>query len=106
MTQNICLFPCYSLRHPLPFFSSRSSHSSSPCRTAVLGQLLLSQANGRFLLLFCAKLWVGVAHIKTQTKKKKKKKVLKLKQNLSTFGEGEMVFWENAIAVYSICASI
>lgn len=49
---------------------------------------------------------MGVAHIKTQTKKKKKKKVLKLKQNLSTFGEGEMVFWENAIAVYSICASI
>lgn len=38
--------------------------------------------------------------------KKKKKKVLKPKQSLSTFGEGGMVFWENAVAVYSICAGI
>lgn len=58
----------------------------------------------RFLLLFYAKLSVGVAH--NEPRKKKKKKVLKPKQSLSTFGEGGMVFWENAVAVYSICAGI
>lgn len=37
----------------------------------------------------------------------KKKEVLKPNhQSLSTFGEGGTVFWENAVAVYSICAGI
>lgn len=111
MTGHICLSPCYSLLHSLPFFSSRSSYSNSPCRTGALGQLLLSQADERvqIFVAFCDRLWVDVGHNEPRQKKPEKnpqKNVLKPEQSLSTLGEGGVVFWENAIAMYSICAGI
>lgn len=74
MTGHICLSPCYSLLHSLPFFSSRSSYSNSPCRTGALGQLLLSQADERaqIFVAFCGRLWVDVGHNEPRQKNPKK----------------------------------